>query len=313
VGLQDENRPHTDNDGSRASCTAPISFIISVFNGLNYTRACLESLQRTVDLAGHEVIIVDDASTDGTPEFLATLPAPFRVITNSSKRSYAANNNTAARLASNEILCLLNNDTVLFPGWLEPMLHTFALFPSVGFVGNVQRNPRRRRYDHLGVVFDCGGWPTHYGKNFRFRPRHGYSEWRAVTAACCLIKRPVFLDNGGFDEQYINGYEDVDFCLRLAHAGYRHYVANESVIDHHGSSSEGRHAFTPQNEARMFRQWNSYVQQSLTNRDRQIAAANYLLRFAERPWCYNIRRLLDAILCLALLGRFTRTRVANRG
>ena len=137
-----------------------LSFIISVFNGLQFTKACLDSLHQTVDLSTHEVIVVDDVSTDGTREFLARLREPAcRVMLNEARRNFAANNNAAAAIARGEFLCLLNNDLVLRPGWLEPMLRAFELFPAAGLVGNVQRNPRTRKYDHMGIVFGDSGLP----------------------------------------------------------------------------------------------------------------------------------------------------------
>jgi GT2 family glycosyltransferase len=283
-----------------------ISFIIPVFNGLSFTRACLDSLKKTVDLSGHEVIVIDDLSTDGTREYLAELPdPPFRVILNETRRSYAASNNVAATVACSEFLCLLNNDVVLTPGWLEPMLRAFEQFPDAGVVGNIQRYPSTGRYDHMGFVFGDNGVPWHFGKNFPFRPYRGYTEWRAVTTACCLIKKSVFLEAGGFDVQYINGSEDVDLCLRLGRAGRRHYVANESVIFHHGSSSAGRHTFNDANEQRLLARWQGEIQRSLTPRDRRLAAANYLLRFATQPWRYNGRRLCHALLSLLSWGQLT--------
>ena len=285
---------------SAARAHPHISFIIPVFNGLRLTKACLDSLRQTTDLSAGEVIIVDDLSTDGTREYLAALPAPpFRIILNEAKHSYAANNNAAAAAASGEFLCLLNNDTVLSPGWLEALLRAFHRFPNAGLVGNVQRNPRTGCYDHMGIIFADDGTPLHFGWDFRFRPFRGYTRWRAVTAACCLIRRKVFLDAGGFDEQYINGGEDVDLCLRLGQGGYQHYVANQSVIDHYVSSSEGRHAFTPQNTERLLQQWKSRVQGTRTNHDRRLLALNYLLSHISEPWRYR-RKLRKALFRLTL-------------
>jgi GT2 family glycosyltransferase len=283
-----------------------ISFIIPVFDGLPFTRACLDSLRETVNISEYEVIVVDDLSVDGTREYLANLPGPpFRVILNETSRNYAASNNTAAAIASAEFLCLLNNDVVLTPGWLAPILRAFDQFPGAGIVGNIQRNPSTGRYDHMGFVFGDNGVPWHFGKNFPFRPYRDCTEWRAVTTACCLIKKSVFLEAGGFDEQYINGSEDVDLCLRLGRAGYRHYVSNESVVFHHVSSSAGRHTFNEENEQRLLARWRVEIQQSLTPRDRRLAAVNYLLRFATQPWRYNIRRLWHAMLSLLSWGQLT--------
>ena len=301
VPLQEQNIGSAAQHRFWMSAARPsphISFIIPVFNRLRLTKACLDSLRQTTDLSACEVIVIDDLSTDGTREHLAALPAPrFRVILNEAKHSYAANNNNAAAAASGEFLCLLNNDTVLSPGWLEALLHAFDRFPNAGLVGNVQRNPRTGRYDHMGVIFADDGSPVHFGWDFRFRPFRGYTRWRAVTAACCLIKRKVFLDAGGFDEQYVNGSEDVDLCLRLGQAGYQHYVANQSVIEHYVSSSEGRHAFTSQNTARLLQQWKSYVQETRTNRDRRLLALNYLLSHIAQPWRHR-RRLWNSLVRL---------------
>src|SRR5690606_16827548 len=78
----------------------------------------------------------------------------------------------------------------------------------------------------------------------RKKPPLGYeaiSAYPAVTAACCAIRRERFLDVGGFDEAFRNGFEDVDLCLRLTRdRGLHHYVANQSVVRHHVAASRGR-------------------------------------------------------------------------
>ena len=129
-----------------------ISIITALYNRLDLTRIYLESLERTLAGWNYEVLLVDDGSTDGTREFLATLPGPrYRVWLNDTPRGFAANNNAAARRAEAPLLCLLNNDTVLLPGWLEPMARLARWDRRVAMVGNVQREPVSGLIDHFGV------------------------------------------------------------------------------------------------------------------------------------------------------------------
>ena len=276
-----------------------VSIIIPVFNLLPLTRNCLAALARTIRHIPHEILIVDDGSTDGTREFLASLPPPHRVFLNNTRCGYAANNNLAAREARAPLLVLLNNDTVPRPGWLELLLNARARIPGIGVLGNVQWNPRTGLYDHMGIVFSPDGEPLHYGKYFPAQPHHGLTEWGAVTAACWLIGRDDFLGLGGFDETFRNGCEDVDFCLRLAARGRRHFVCNESIIDHFVSSSPGRHDHDLKNRELFEQRWAAPLRETWGVRDARRYAFNYLLRFATRPWRYNGPRFARALAALA--------------
>lgn len=256
-----------------------VSIIIPVFNCLDLTRACLESLERTVPRRlTYEVFLVDDGSTDGSREWFRTLPASrYRVLLNDPPhQGYARNNNRAARLANGEVLCLLNNDTVLMPGWLTEMLRVLrAGNGTVGLVGNIQREPASGLIDHRGVVFNRRGNPIHVGKDSAVPPDTVSERWPAVTAACCVIRRDTFLGLGGFDEGYQNGFEDVDLCLRAGERGLRHFVAHRSVIYHHISASPGRHARQRDNLRLWRRRWGWRV---LAWRHRE----RFLRRRAER-------------------------------
>ena len=120
------------------------SFIIPLFNNLALTRACVASLQATLP-AGltHEIILVDDGSTDATRAWLSTLGPPFRVVLNDRNLGYAAANNRAITHARGDVLALLNNDLVFLPSWLEPMLGAHrSLADRAGLIGNLQLNAR---------------------------------------------------------------------------------------------------------------------------------------------------------------------------
>lgn len=281
------------------------SFLLPVFNGGSYLRDCLASLEQTVGGGRWEAILVDDCSTDGTRDLLHGLSEPYRVVLRGAKHGYAANVNHAASLARAPVLGLLNQDLIFTRGWLEPMRDLLRDRPDAGLVGNVQLSPVDRRYDHLGVVFGADGMPRHFGKHSPICPFYGSRAWRAVTAACCLVRRDVFLRAGGFDEEFINGSEDVDLCLRLGQMGCRHYVAYRSVIFHHVSITEGRHEFNAANEARLMRKWRPYLQKAVVPHEARLCAFHYLLRYSCEPWNYNGAKLADAILRVTFLRHRT--------
>ena len=236
-----------------------VSFIIPLFDNLALTRACVASLQATLP-AGlpHEIILVDDGSTDGTRAWLATLAPPFRVVLNERNLGYAAANNRAVALARGEFLALLNNDLVLLPHWLEPLLGAHrSLGARAGLIGNVQRDARSGTVDHTGIVINPQGKPVH-DRALPSRLSRLFSTVRrvpAVTGACVLLERALWQQLGGFDAAYVNGGEDVDLCFRARALGRINAVALTSVVRHHISASAGRKLRDEENSYRLARRW----------------------------------------------------------
>jgi len=234
-----------------------LSFIIPLYNCLAHTRECVRTLQASLPAhLTHEIILVDDGSTDGTRDWLATLSPPFRVILNPCNVGYAGANNHGAASAQGELLCLLNNDLVLAPGWLEPMLAVHRQLRASGLIGNVQRNARTGAIDHTGIAFDPKGKPTH--DTFYPLPSAlvlGYRPAAAVTGACLLIARDLWQTLGGFDEGFVNGGEDVDLCLKALAAGRTNAVALRSTVLHHISASPGRKRHDEANSRRLTLRW----------------------------------------------------------
>lgn len=234
-----------------------VSFVIPAFNQLAHTEACLSSLKATIPSnLTHEIIVVDDASTDGSRDFLRELAPPHVILLNERNLGYAVSNNRAARIAQGEFLALLNNDLVLQPGWLQPMLAVFAQYPRAGVVGNIQLSAESREVDHVGIVFRDGGYPVHHREPLAVAQSRGaVVEFPGVTAACCLVRREWFLRAGGFDEAYRNGFEDNDLCLRAREDGFTNFLATQSVVHHHISQSAGRSAYEYRNAARFLARW----------------------------------------------------------
>lgn len=233
-----------------------VSFIVPLYNCLPLTQAMLASLQATLP-AGleHEIIFVDDGSTDGTRDWLAGLKSPCRAILNEKNLGFAGACNRGAATARGEFLLFLNNDLVLLPGWLEPMLAVFATHPDAGLVGNVQLNVATGAVDHAGLAFNAKGKPEH----ITHRGSGAVRDVVAVTGACFAIRTATWKKLGGFDEIFINGCEDVDLGLRAKQAGCRNYVALRSVVRHHISASLGRKLRDEQNTARLQQRWRNFI------------------------------------------------------
>lgn len=218
------------------------SVIVLTYNNLDLTRECLSSIERETDYATHEVIVVDNASSDGTPEFLQQWAQgrPERtVILNSENRGFAAGNNQGLAAARGDYFVILNNDTEVSPGWLPTLIGHLHRDPTVGLVGPVTDNignearvvlryrnkadmPRRARAYTL----------AHMGEAFPIR---------TLAFFCVMLPRRVYEKVGPLDESYGLGFfEDDDYCRRVEQAGWRIVCAEDVFVHHHLSASFGK-------------------------------------------------------------------------
>ena len=285
-----------------------VSILISVKDQLSFTKKCIDCIEKSLNPSlSYEVLIANDASVDGTEKYLESLPSPYQVFHQvGCSYGFAKNNNWLAREAKGDYLLFLNNDAFVKGDWLTPMLNVFGKYSKVGFVGNVQKLHGTRRYDHMGVVFSPLGNPRHYGQGFFHRPFKGeVRKWSAVTAACCLIKRDLFSELGGFDENFLNGCEDVDLCIRLNRAGYNHYVVHDSVIDHVKGATTGRKDRNEENFALLMEKWEDDIRKNESVQDSLLHARTYLFRPFFKPLGTNIKKFLDALLIFARVKKLS--------
>ncbi len=227
--------------------TEPIvSIIIPTFNRLDMTRRCLESLAKHRSKLNVEIIVVDNASTDGTVEFLKgeAETGRLRAIVNPENRGFSKACNQGARAAVGRDLLFLNNDTEVQAGWLEPLVETLDADERVCAVGSKLLFPDRT-IQHAGVaVLDDRQLPDplvarhiHYRKAEASAEANQPQTFQVLTAACVLIRKTAFERVGGFDEEYWNGYEDVDLCFKLRQEGGLLVYQPRSVVLHFESQS----------------------------------------------------------------------------
>ncbi|MFM9059147.1 MAG: glycosyltransferase [Planctomycetaceae bacterium] len=223
-----------------------VSIVVPVCNNWPMTRGCLQAIWATAPPeCDPEVIVIDDASTDDTPRELASLAAAeprLRVLRNASNLGFVETCNRAAAAATGDILVFLNNDTVPLPGWLEPLLRTFDLFPSAGAVGGKLLFPDGRLQEAGGILFSDAS-ACHFGRGEAnaMAPLFNYvRQVDYVSGALLATPRPLFASLGGFDPDFAPGYyEDTDYCFRLRERGHDIYYQPESAVVHLEGATAG--------------------------------------------------------------------------
>jgi GT2 family glycosyltransferase len=238
------------------------SIIIPVFNKAELTRNCLAKLQPSLAGAGDgEVIVIDNASTDHTPAVLASFPW-IRMIRNETNLGFAGANNQGAREARGRILVLLNNDTEPITQWLAPIMRLFG-DPAVGVVG-AKLLYSDRTIQHAGVLVRW--WPFSASELYPFHylvhepgdtpDANVRRDYQIVTGACLATPRDLYLDLGGLDEGFWNGYEDVDYCLKVRERGLRVVYEPSATLFHYESKSgSARFRRTQANLQRLAERW----------------------------------------------------------
>ena len=225
-----------------------VSLIIPTRNGLNLVKQCITSLIDKTTYSNYEILIVDNSSDD--PKILdyftkVVSDARIRVLRDERPFNYSALNNAAVLYARGEYLGLINNDIeVITPQWLDEMM-SLATQPNVGAVGARLWYPNDT-LQHGGVISGLGGVAGHSHKHLpKGHPGYFYraqlvQTLSAVTAACLIIKKDIYLQMGGLDEANLKvAFNDVDFCLRVQEAGYRNVWTPYAELYHHESATRG--------------------------------------------------------------------------
>lgn len=217
-----------------------VSIVIPVYNKVELTAACLNSLAGQPCQSTFEVIVVDDCSSDGTVDYLAECSG-LTVLRNADNAGFIDSCNRGAAAARGEFLVFLNNDTTVTEGWLDALLAPLHDDPAVGIVGARLVYPDGRLQEAGGLIFSDGsGWNYGRGDDPELPQYNFLSEADYVSGACLAIRRREFQDLGGFDRRYRPAYyEDTDLCFQVRAAGRKVIYQPAATIIHHEGATSG--------------------------------------------------------------------------
>lgn len=211
------------------------SIVIPTYNQLGFLRPCIESIIANTG-APYEIIVVDNASTDGTADYLRSLGGQVRFRVLETNRGFAGGTNVGLMMAKGTTMMLLNNDTLVTPNWLENMLACLHSDVKIGMVGPVTNFISGSQ--QVAVPYEH---PKHMPPFAAANNISNPARWRRtdrLVGFCVLFRRELFEAVGYLDEGFLIGnFEDEDFNVRVRMLGRTLMVAEDSFIHHHGSVS----------------------------------------------------------------------------
>lgn len=259
-----------------------VSIIILNRNGLCHLKRLFKNFKENIQYPNYEVIIIDNASSDDSINFLKEIKdISIKIIENEINESFSIANNKGVEIANGEFVLLLNNDIETTYGWLNEMMQTSLKNNHNGTVGAklvypllFTKNKKKKpfRIQHIGIAFSelPNGTVVAYNMGNKLRPFSEKSNMESkragVTAAALLVKKSIFKEVGGLDEDYNYGYEDVDFCLKILKNNYKNiYCPNALLFHHEHGTDESINTSRQQlyrvkfNKTILYYKWNKYL------------------------------------------------------
>lgn len=236
------------------------SVIVINLNGRALLDDCLSSLEaQTYPRERFEVILVDNGSTDGSVQYVREAYPHVQVLEAGQNLGFAAANNRGARLAKGELLAFINNDARAEAHWLQAMVEALQRNPEVACVSSKMLSADGQTIDFVGTGMNLFGRAFQIDEGMPASPGR-YETSFEILAPCggaMMVRREAFWQLGGFDEEFVAYYEDVDLGWRLWMAGHKVLLVPEAVAYHKqhqtgsGFSVEGRAALSEANALRM--------------------------------------------------------------
>ena len=285
-------------ESAEAAPQPKISVVVVTYNNLDFTKACLTSLDANSDDETMEIIVVDNASADETPAYLtawAAAPAKGRgtrtIILNPDNKGFAAGNNQGLKIATGDYLVMLNNDTFVTPGWAHTLVNHLRDDATIGLVGPVTNNIG----NEAKIEIAYANMDEMVRQSTVYTRRHIGQETPLRTAAffCVMMARETFQKVGPLDEVFgIGFFEDDDYCRRIEQQNLRVVCAEDAFIHHHLSASfnkvksEVRQKLFETNKAVYEKKWGAWVPHNY--REKQVALPSWFQHHAQLEGTCNV-------------------------
>ena len=276
-----------------------LSILIVNWNSAQYLRPCLASVYREVKGIEFEVLVVDNASYDGSAELIKADFPQATFIQSDKNLGFIGGNNFLSRHAKGRNILLLNPDTEIVGDAVQKMASHLESLPLAGVIGcclvnadgSVQTNSMQKFPTILNQVLDADFLQRRFPNSSLWNLRPLYEdadapvEIECVSGACLMVKRSLFQKVGLLSDDYVMYADDLDLCAKVKKAGYRVYFSNQSRVIHYGGRSTG------------------FLQQGLREVWMRDSVHKFLVKF-RGPWyagCYRATMAVVAVLRLTLI------------
>lgn len=213
------------------------SIIIPYHSNRSLLNTCIQAVIRTIP-EDAEIIVV--ANNDNPEELDIRIPAQCKTLKVNKSLYYPRAVNLGAQEAQGEYIVLMDADICVRQGWLEAFAAAFEKYPNTGGCSAKMLDPFDGSVKEFGIGFTGYNFPHPFaGRSEEFDLVCCDREVQAFCSALSMYKRTAYLEAGGMDEQLVDGYSDIDLCLRLHEQGLRTYVIANAVAYHYGSSTLG--------------------------------------------------------------------------
>ncbi len=281
-----------------------LSVVIVNRNGGERLAECLASVEREAAGKEWEVLIVDNASGDGSPDLAAKRFPAVKLVRNRKNLGFAKANNRGFGLSRGEFVLFLNPDTVIFPGALGLLLEELRRDPGTGAVGPALF------FDENAFQVSFGGKVTFFRELARKSVLNAWRKRRLrrlrrrrpaawVSGACLMTSREVLEKTGGFDEKFFLYFEDIDLCYRIREQGFRVVFLPEARVFHAGGVSASEAPYFSRLE---YRRSQLYFYEKHNSRLSQGLLRIYLRLSARLGNIFGSGELRDKVYRQGLLG-----------